>query len=193
MSALPSLGQYKYENEFYQFLLLTWLLKSLGRCVWLVFVAHILLLLDSPGLDFPEWLLSIFPTSPAPLAFLLVCVNSCPHWYWKCRLERKQSWRRSLFCTSEPLLTPVTSSGNSQLSQRCTSICFIPLPLQPCPCGCPPHTEHFRTSELCPGSRTSQNVYKLFPLLWTLFPFLLILMKFYLSTKINFRLQLPTR
>lgn len=37
--------------------------------MWLVFVAHILLLFDRPGLDFPKWLLSIFLTSPATLAF----------------------------------------------------------------------------------------------------------------------------
>lgn len=122
MSELPGLDQYKYKKmNFNGFSFSTWLLKSLGRCVWLVFVAHILLQLDSSGLDFPKWLLSIFLTSPATLAFFWFVSIPGPHWYWKCRLARKQSWP-SLFCTSEPLLTSAASSGNSQLPQLCTSM-----------------------------------------------------------------------
>lgn len=41
--------------------------EKLRLCVWLVFVAHIMLLLDSPGLDFSQCLISVSLICPANL------------------------------------------------------------------------------------------------------------------------------
>lgn len=73
---------------------------------------------------------------------------------------------------------------------------FIPLPLQACPVAfcLALHVLGPRSCVLGPGSfPTLWNLYTRFPLLRTLFPFLLILMRFYVPAKGKLRLQLLCR